>query len=160
MLHFLRQLNSPIPRNCSMIRWRCALSPFAQRTELTFQFVHAWALIKTFVKLMRLNRFYPVSTKEPGFVVCMKCHTGHEPLLSSRIDVDIYVSAQHLLKLKSPSPLLCFRFCSAVYSDIQNDALLAHLHLVWNQITISSSFMANLAPKNESKPTQWNEKCY
>lgn len=160
MLHFLKQLNCLIPRNCSMIRWCYSLSHFTQRTELTFQFVHAWALIKTFVKLMHLNRFYPVSTKEPVLAVYMKCHTGHEPLSSSRINIDMYFSAQHLLKLKNPSPLLCFHFCSAVYSDIRNDALLAQLLLVWNQITISSSFMANLAPKNESKPTQWNEKCY
>lgn len=160
MLHFLKQLNCLIPRNCSMTRWCYSLSPYAQRTELTFEFVHAWALIKTFVKLMHLNRFYPVSSKEPVLVVHMKCHTGQKPLLSSRIDTDMHFSAQHFLKLKNPSTLPLFYFCSTVYTDKQNDALLAQLPLVWNQITISSSFMANLAPKNEHKPTQWNEKCY
>lgn len=78
---------------------------------------------------MRLNRFYPVSTKKP-VLVCMKCHTGHEPLSSARIDIDMYFPAQHLLKLKNPSALLCFHFCSAVYNDSQNDAHFAQLHLV------------------------------
>lgn len=140
MLHFL------ILRNCSRSRWCYSLSSFTQRTGLTFQLTHAWSLMKTFRKLMCLNRFYPVSIKEPVLAVCMKCHTGQELLLSARM----YFSAQHLLKLENLSPLWCFHFCSAVYSDIQNDALLAQWHLVWNQITISSSFMANLAPKNES----------
>lgn len=117
MLHFLKQLNCLIPRNCSMTRWCYSLSPYAQKTELTFEFVHAWALIKTFVKLMHLNRFYPVSSKEPVLVVHMKCHTGQKPLLSSRIDTDMHFSAQHFLKLKNPSTLLLFHFCSTVYSD-------------------------------------------
>lgn len=141
MLHFL------IPRNCSRSRWCYYLSPFTQRMELTFQFTHAWTLMKTFRKLMCLNSFYPVSIKEPILEACVERHTGHEP---ARIHVDMYFSAQHLLKFKSPSPLWCFRFCSAVYSDVQNDALWAQWHLVWNQTTVSSSFMASLAPKNES----------
>lgn len=96
---------------------------------------------------MHLNRFYPVSSKEPVLVVHMKCHTRPKPLLSSRIDTDMYFSDQHFLKIKNPSTLLLFCFCSAVYNDKQNDALLAHLPLVWDQIKISSSFMANLTQK-------------
>jgi len=79
---------------------------------------------------MCLNRFYPVSAKEPVLVVCMKCHTGLEPLSRSGINTDMYFSVQHLLQFKNPSPLLCFHFCSAVYSNTQNDVLLAQLHLV------------------------------
>lgn len=148
MLHFLEL---PGHQNCS-IRLCYSLSPCAWRTELTFEFVHAWALIKTFVKWMLLNRFYPVSSKEPVLVVHMKCHARPQPILSSRIGTDMSFSAQHFTKLKNPSTLLLFCFCSAVYIGKQNDALLAHSPLVWNHIKISSSFMANLDPKNEYKP--------
>lgn len=55
---------------------------------------------------MHLNRVYPVSSKEPVLVVHMKCHTKPKPLLSSRIDTDMYFSGQHFLKLKNPSDLL------------------------------------------------------